>query len=332
MLEKKLLKLIFQNYTKDDFPCLLDQSIRFKKNKPFRGLRILSATPIFKNYYAKILPLISGGADLVITSPKFIKSSEEVIEKLISIGVEYNEKINGNQKFDFILDCGAEHLHVSSLGYVELTKSGESKYVRSGKRFINVDSSNCKIIEDRYGTSDGFIRAMKKAGYSDLKGLKALLIGYGKVGSGVGDEIINRGGEIKFFDPNIKDFSPKKILSPEEIISFSPDIVITATGVESAVEKSGLVPILKKSNAVLVNLGVEDEYGKLFDKTEVLNSKMPLNFILPEPTKLRFLDPTFALQNECLIELIFNRDILNSVKPPKHLDDSMCEIFFRNNK
>ena len=42
-------------------------------------------------------------------------------------------------------------------------------------------------------------------------------------------------------------------------------------------------------------MGVEDEYGETFPADRVLNGKRPLNFLLEEPTQLRYIDATFAL-------------------------------------
>ena len=36
----------------------------------------------------------------------------------------------------------------------------------------------------------------------------------------------------------------------------------------------------------------------------MLNNKQPLNFILQEPTLLRYIDPTMALHNQAAVELI----------------------------
>lgn len=56
---------------------------------------------------------------------------------------------------------------------------------------------------------------------------------------------------------------------------------------------------------VLVNIGAEDEYGPLFPEQSVLNRKVAVNFALEEPTHLRYIETTFALQNAGL-EWILN--------------------------
>ena len=59
-----------------------------------------------------------------------------------------------------------------------------------------------------------------------------------------------------------------------------------------------------RSGALLANLGVEDEFGPGVPSTRALHRKVPVNFALPEPTLLRYLDPTFALSNAAVLQLI----------------------------
>ena len=54
------------------------------------------------------------------------------------------------------------------------------------------------------------------------------------------------------------------------------------------------------------NMSVEDEWGNTLPPERVLNRKQPLNFILPEPTLLRYIDPTLALHNHAALELILS--------------------------
>jgi adenosylhomocysteinase len=52
-----------------------------------------------------------------------------------------------------------------------------------------------------------------------------------------------------------------------------------------------------KEDIIFANMGVEDEFGPDIPASRVLNNKEPLNFILPEPTLLRYIDPAMALSN-----------------------------------
>ena len=73
------------------------------------------------------------------------------------------------------------------------------------------------------------------------------------------------------------------------------DFVVTATGVKGALDRPQIVEALLASNAVLANMGVEDEYGPSVPATRVLAEKKPLNFVLEEPTHLKYIDASLAL-------------------------------------
>lgn len=304
-LEKNILELIYKKYNRQDFPCLYDQYIRFKSEKPYEGLKILNSTPIFQNFLPKILPLLASNAELVIKPPYFIDSSDNEIQLLKSLGLRVIESIPDNEKLDYVLDCCGENAGLEARGFVELTKSGEDVYNKSGKKFINVDNSKCKEAEDFFGTSDSLIRAAKKLEILDSLAAKVLILGFGKVGRGVFKALSQISFSLKVFDPYSPDRNTDIFLENiNEIEAFNPDVVITATGVENVIEKNGMTNFILKNRRMLINLGALDEYGPLISSTSVLNNKKPLNFILQEPTRLKFLDPTFALQNESLKVLI----------------------------
>ena len=81
------------------------------------------------------------------------------------------------------------------------------------------------------------------------------------------------------------------------------DFVVTASGVKSALDSPQVVDALLASGAVLANMGVEDEYGPGIPSTRVLAEKKPLNFILEEPTHLKYIDTSLAL-HAALAELL----------------------------
>jgi adenosylhomocysteinase len=70
---------------------------------------------------------------------------------------------------------------------------------------------------------------------------------------------------------------------------------VTATGVKNALAAPELKKSLLSTSAILANMGVEDEYGEAVPTEKVLNDKGPLNFILEEPTHLKYIDTSLAL-------------------------------------
>ena len=79
------------------------------------------------------------------------------------------------------------------------------------------------------------------------------------------------------------------------------DLVVTATGRKDAA--APYAADLLAGHAVLANMGVEDEFGPDVPADRVLNAKAPLNFALPDPTRMRYIDPTMALHNLAALRL-----------------------------
>ena len=73
--------------------------------------------------------------------------------------------------------------------------------------------------------------------------------------------------------------------------------MVTATGIRHALVNCFDAGKVCASDILIVNMGVEDEFGPAIPAERVLHHKTPLNFILEEPTHIKFIDPTMALSN-----------------------------------
>jgi adenosylhomocysteinase len=96
--------------------------------------------------------------------------------------------------------------------------------------------------------------------------------------------------------------------------------VVCCTGQAGALAVDEYIDIVRDGKQLMVNMGVEDEWGKNISQSRVLNNKQPLNFILHEPTLLRYIDPTMALHNHGAVELMqktFTAD-LHRIAPEVH--------------
>ena len=80
---------------------------------------------------------------------------------------------------------------------------------------------------------------------------------------------------------------------------------------------------LIKSSAIIANMGVEDEFGRDVPVSRVLNEKRPLNFILDEPTHLKYIDATMALNNYGIEKLLFETLPCGINFPPRELEKSI---------
>ena len=146
---------------------------------------------------------------------------------------------------------------------------------------------------------------MKHFGYGDFKGKSVVIFGGGKVGSGAALAALAEGARVTVIDdPSRCRGIPGAAFVPMDDAGAVAGAVraawcvVTATGVQHAL--AGRVPaeLLCGSGALLANLGVEDEFGDGVPAERVLNGKRPLNFVLEEPTQLRYIDPTMALDND----------------------------------
>ena len=297
---------------------------------PLRGKHILDGTPIFRNTMLKYCALLAAGAEVTASTGEGIPCDKEILKILPDFGIRVADAAALAETYDAISDCGGRHRHVSSrTGYVELTRTGLEYYRNCPQPVIDVDSSVFKDFETTYGTGDGFVRAMRQAGYSDFADKRLLVFGGGKVGLGIAGRALRAGASVTVVDL-------KRPALLDERIEFIPAAetenvltaitkawcVVSATGIAGALAK--WADALASSSAVIANMGVEDEYSPALPSERVLNGKAPLNFILEEPTRLRFIAPAMAMCNESLRFLLSGRELPPGLQePPREVSMEM---------
>jgi adenosylhomocysteinase len=292
-----------------DIPFLSELRSFMKTNKPYQGLRILHNTPLSIETVCKLETLALSGAELTITGSISVHPSTRPLAiKLLrdtGIHLELDHQKLKNQTYDFCLDVCAELYNLINvkLGYVELTQSGE-QWLQQQKLNIPVLSINDSIIkklETFYGTGEGFLRALRKLINSDLRMLKVLQFGFGKVGQGVAHFLQPHVSNITIVDisPQSLNLSRSKGLKSIDARNTNKvlnelkeaSLIITATGIHGFVSKN--YPRNLFDGKILANIGALDEFGELFLENEVLFNKQPINFSLQTPTLMRYLDPIF---------------------------------------
>ena len=165
-----------------------------------------------------------------------------------------------------------------------------------------------------------YVRALAQLGYGNVgqngadagsdgaafAGKSFVVFGSGKVGQGIVLQLLLEGAHVQVVTDKARGASPfldangvpvadcNDLKSVVALVS-AADFVVTATGVKGALDRVELADALNKSNAVLANMGVEDEYGPGVPNDRVLAEKKPLNFILEEPTHLKYIDASLAL-------------------------------------
>jgi adenosylhomocysteinase len=326
-----LRSLLNRSYTPADYPALSWQADQWGASRPLAGVRVLDATPAFGNTVAKYLPLVASGADLTVSLSPLLPHDPTVVQFLHNVGIPVLQT-PGDQQFDVVMDCaGVLSSTPSRAGYVELTKSGLHSYQDCPKPVFLVDDSRIKLIETSLGTGEAFIRAMAQFGYSDLANRRLLVFGGGKVGAGAARRARDAGAIVTVVDPDpgVKVPSGCDVLDATDHAAVRSAIakawgLVTATGHEAAL--APLVQDLLASDLVLANLGAEDEFGPTMPADRVLNAKVPVNFALEEPTHLRYLDATLALDNACALALLQGGQPPGINRVPEVLEDEILTI------
>ncbi|MCF0177491.1 MAG: hypothetical protein HUJ90_02600 [Bacteroidales bacterium] len=328
--------LIHATYNENEYPVCHHQYVEWGKSRPFEGLRILDATPLFRNSMVKHLALVAAGAELTVGLPGGLPYDKKIAELLQECGVRVvNPQDEQEHSFDFILDCAASFIDWDvKQGIVELTRSGVPKYATQGKKVFVADSGRIKKIETSLGTGESYFRAMSQLGYSDWKGKKLVIFGSGKVGRGLLAYAKKNGARAVVVTDleSLTDFVKQQA---DEIISAKNKdkianalkdayAVVTATGVADA--HSDIAESLMHSPALIGNMGVEDEFGAMLPPERVLQNKKTLNFILEEPTHLKYIDATMGLHNAGVQYLLENKECSGMIEPPQELEKKLLDI------
>ena len=352
-------------YEKREYPALSAFFAEWSGTRPFRALRVLVATPVFRNTLLEYRALIAGGADLVVGvaglgsgADAFNAGAEMpcdpgIVEVLRGNGIpviglqealemEARCAESGDCAFDLILDCAGQFSACHPrFGFVELTRSGVQFYEKCEHPVYVADSGVVKRIETCLGTGEGYVRALAQLGYdfyldsgrdgsldagrdtfdsgtdgAASGGNKFVVFGSGKVGQGIVLQLLRSGADVHvvtdcsrganpFLDANGVPVTDCNDLDTVASLVRGADFVVTATGVKGALDRPQIVEALLASGAVLANMGVEDEYGPNVPASRVLAEKKPLNFILEEPTHLKYIDASLAL-HAALGELLVN--------------------------
>ena len=330
--EQQLLQYLEQFYAPDEWPTLRCQAEEWAATRPLEGLKLLDATPIFRNTLAKYAALIAAGAELYVPARSNMPRNPEIVAMLPEFGIKTASK---EDNFDIILDCagGCAHL-LPSLGFAELTRSGVAAYERTKRPVIVADAGIIKRIETGLGTGDSFFRALAQLGHTDYEDKELIVVGYGKVGQGIVHYAIKHKMNICVVDatdraaqlPEGVDFihvTDTKELNHRTAQAWC---MVTATGKFNALHNKLEASTVFNNPVLLANMGVDDEYGSKIPRGRVLNNKRPLNFILEEPTRMCFIETTMALHNACALELLTADLPRHCMAPPADVEERLLHI------
>ena len=363
-LQSILSSVLDEVYEKNEYPALAALESEWTHTRPFDGLRVLVATPIYRNTMTEYRALVAGGADILVGLSGM--NDPDVVDFMREWGVpvvtpaEMLEAESHGEFVDLVLDCAGPFavLH-PKIGFVELTRSGVHYYKNAEKPVYVADSGIVKRIETSLGTGDGYFRALEKLGFGgDFEGKKFLVFGSGKVGSGIALQGVRRGCNVTVVTDLKRgqsqnsatsetmpagDFSAVLEQNGVDVVDChdyaavaslieNSDFLVTATGVKNALAAPELTEALLSTQANLANMGVEDEYGEAVPAEKVLNDKGPLNFILEEPTHLKYIDTSLALHAALAERLVQEVATLEDGLhfPPQEIEQRLLTIAIQN--
>lgn len=341
MLLDAFNKRITAAYADKEYPVGRYQAKLWVQTSPLAGLRVLDATPIFQNTISKYISLIQAGADLVVGLSDIMPKDEEVVAWLKSLGVPVVTPEDNFGAVDLILDCaGAFSRLTPSIGYVELTRSGVYQYEHAVKPVFIADGGRIKRIETCLGTGESYFRALTQLGYGNFKGKSIVIFGSGKVGTGLITyahkygcrvTVVTRPQDVSDVVRKLSDVIIAAGDSPAiRLAVLGADYVVTATGVADALAQTCPAEVFMQSKAVVANMGVEDEFGAALPADRVLEAKHPVNFILKDPTLMKYIDATMALHNAGAVWLSEHRDARGLIDPPAELEKELLDVCRRD--
>lgn len=320
---EKIIRYLQRFYKDEEWPTLLAQAREWAESEPLGGLKVLDGTPLFRNTLGKYAALLAAGARLYVPTNTPLPRDPAILELLPEFGIR--TALKADNPFDIVLDCAGQFCRLHpTLGFAELTRSGVERYEHTLHHPIFVADDSCiKRIETTLGTGESLFRALTRLGYGDFAGRRITVVGYGKVGRGVvhyarkfGMRTIVADVEDKAAElPNDTTF-----VNVQDIEAFNEAVrsswcLVTCTGRVSALKHRLRPETVLESPVLLANLGVEDEFGPAIPPSRVLNHKHAVNFMLEEPTGMRFIETTMALHNACALELL-TQDLPHKCMPP----------------
>ncbi len=298
-------------------PLLEALTERYSNERPFAGAAVVFGHLLVRNAMVMVEALHRGGAQVTLANAHPSPGEASVRADLAAVDVAVYAVERAVERGDHFLDVGAVLGRARQpKGAAEVTRTGVIHYQRMAAPVVSADDSRAKHIEGFFGTGDGLRRAWGQLRPDDpLHAKHVVQFGFGKIGRGVAWRLREAGNEVIIFDP--KESARRRArddgfaaLSAQESTSearrelSAADVIVAVTGVPGAVGRT-IPPEWLGTEAVLVNLGAEDEFGPSVPDSRILGGRgVPPNFHLERPTLNRYIDPSLAAHLLALEALI----------------------------
>jgi len=315
-------------------PVLMGLRKRFQSEKPLAELQIAACLHVTKETAVLVETLMQGGAKVALCGSNPLSTQDNVASALAKTGVnvfawrgqassEYYDCIDSvlSYKPNVTLDDGAdlvstvhrEHTDMiegifggteeTTTGVVRLramAKDGALKYP-----IVAVNDAQSKSLFDNpLGTGQSALDGVIRATNVLIAGKDVVVVGYGRVGSGIAERAKGHGARVTIVESNpisaLKAaMSGYKVTTMKDAARYA-DIVITATGDINVVRKEHLLEM--KDKAILANAGHFDVEISKPDLEEVSVEKRKLGFCIDE-YKLKNNKRVFLLAEGRLVNL-----------------------------
>lgn len=316
-------------------PLLQSLADRYSHERPFAGVTVVFGHLLVRNAMVMVEALHRGGAQITLAKAHPSPAEAPVQADLAAAEVTVLPLERAVERGNLYLDVGAVLGRARQpKGAAEVTRTGVLHYQRMAVPVVSADDCRAKLIEGFFGTGDGLRRAWDLLRPDDpLRGKRVAQFGFGKIGRGVAWRLREAGNEVIIFDPEASARSRARQdgfttlpaqAGPDARRQLSAaEVIVAVTGVPGAVGRTIPVEWLG-SEAVLVNIGAEDEFGPSIPDDRILGDRrIPLNFHLERPTLSRYIDPSLAAHLLALEALISAaRPYPPEVHPlPQEMDD-----------
>ncbi|MDI6860736.1 MAG: adenosylhomocysteinase [Caldisericia bacterium] len=285
-LNKKGLNKIL--WAKGEMKVLNEISERFKKEKPFKGLKIACSLHITSETANLVVALKEGGAEVFLCASNPLSTKDDVAASLVKdfgipvFGIRGEDKekyFNHIEKViliepDLTVDDGGDltvilhekfkYLTQKIIGGTEETTTGVIR-LKSMERekllaypIIAVNNAKTKrFFDNRFGTGQSTIDGLLRATNILLSSKTLVVIGFGFCGKGIAERARGMGAHvivcevdpIKALEAYMEGYDVMKI---EKSLLYG-DIFITATGNKNVITKEHILKM--KDGAILGNSG-----------------------------------------------------------------------------
>lgn len=275
-------------WAQKDMPVLNAIKERFKKEKPFEGLKVTASVHVTKETAALCIALKEGGADAVLAASNPLSTQDDVAAALVkyygipvyAIAGEdsetYHRHIEAvlNHKPHFIIDDGCDlvaTIHSSRrdllpniIGSCEETTTGIIRLQAMEKEgklefpALGVNNSQTKhMFDNRYGTGQSVLDGIFRATNILLAGKTFVVCGYGWCSRGVAAKARGMGANVI-----VTEVDPLKALEavmdgfrvmPIAQASLLGDIFISVTGDINVISAENMLTM--KQGAIVGNAG-----------------------------------------------------------------------------